>query len=183
MFVPVTALVSIAHPASHGIRMRLKPILISAPEFVWRHPPEPNGKGAQCKDDTSRESSRSSMPRQIHRSRKATCGGLRYRVDQPKAQVNAAEATASKTPCRRGRGIPGRWRASTPARLCVSLPSGRSGARLRPAARSTDRGRSSSVVRPLLLHYYGSADLDAIIEVDHVLIGQADAARRHRRAD
>ena len=45
------------------------------------------------------------------------------------------------------------------------------------------RGRSSSVVRPLLLHYHGSADLDAIIEVDHVLIGQADAARRHRRAD
>jgi hypothetical protein len=69
------------------------------------------------------------------------------------------------------------------ARLNAGQPVRIIGARLRPAARSTDRGRSSSVVRPLLLHYHGSADLDAIIEVDHVLIGQADAARRHRRAD
>ena len=52
-----------------------------------------------------------------------------------------------------------------------------------PAASGGPVDRPRRVVRPLLLHYHGSADLDAIIEVDHVLIGQADAARRHRRAD
>src|SRR5215813_6476779 len=36
---------------------------------------------------------------------------------------------------------------------------------------------------PLLLHDHGRADLDPVIEIDHVLVGQADAARRRRRAN
>jgi hypothetical protein len=71
---------------------------LSASRAVQRNgPPEPNGKGAQCKDDTSRESSRSSMPRQSIDQERRLAAPYRYRVDQLKAQVNAAEATVSKT--------------------------------------------------------------------------------------
>src|SRR5688572_21639782 len=46
-----------------------------------------------------------------------------------------------------------------------------------------DDCRSSEIDPALMLHDHRGADLHPIIEVDDILVGQAEAARRHRLSD